>query len=361
MGLIDRTHIPENFYDWTSTMLLAQPEPQYFYTQMWRAALNADLMTPDAIGNPGRELPAAGAPYSPADRDRLILAEPLMSETMGAKVDFNAEPGHTVRLNRPLFANTTYTQASRFIGSNQTISTTPIAVGSEQTTLTLGRFAGPYDATNSRVAPYGIDRLDASVGVHKLSSVVGTHLKRDLDRTIDSFFVTLLDLGTAVYPSGMTAVNDATIAGALALDYETISRAEQLADTANAPTYPDGYRALVLTPLQVNQLRNDSQYARSAKDHPQYNILFPGYVSSVNKLHIFKSTTLNITNNSSSIPIHYGHLICPGVLGTGMGWKPEVVAASDDNYKQTVKVIWIMAAAFGLLNNTLVWSVRSSA
>ena len=362
MASFSRASVPENFYDITSDMLLVQPEPQYLYAQMFLGALGASLTVPGELGMPGRGIGGAGAPYSAEDRDRLALANPMMREVIAAEIDFNGKPGNSIRINRPVFANTTYTEASRRVASGTTISTTPITVSSQQTNLTLYRYGGPYDSTNSRVAPYAIEAFDANMGVHKAASIHGTHLKRDFHRFIDAVNVSMLDLAsTAVYPEGMTAVNDATTAGMFPFTYEQLCRVGRDMDIANLPTFSDGFRALVLTPTQVNQLRQDEKYRQASQFLPEYNVLFPSYVGSVNKFHIFQSNTLSVTNNSSSIPIHYGHAIAPGALLAGMGRPPRVAPSSNDNYGETALVVWLADLAFALANNSFVISVRSSA
>ncbi len=362
MASYSRASMPEEFYDKTSDMLLVQPEPQYLYAMLMLGALRASLSTGGEIGMPGRSVGGVGAEYSSAESARLMLSSPMTTDLFAAEVNFSAAPGNTIRINRPLFENTTYTESSRRIASGTSISTTPITPSAEQTNLTLFRYGGPYDAANSRVAPYAIEAFDANMGVHKAASIVGTHMKRDFHRFCDRVIGDLLDLASATdRPEGMSADNDATAAGSFPMTYELISRVERQMDDANLPTFGDGFRALVLHPEQVNQLRQDQQYARSAKDFPQYNILFPQYVGSVNKFHIFKSTTLDTDSNSSSVTIYKGHALAPGVLLAGMGRPPRVAPSTDDNYGETVKAIWLADLAFGLANNTFVRSVRSSA
>ncbi len=362
MGSFGRFSVPENFYDITSDMLLVQPEPQYLYTQLYLGALGASLTPPGELGLPGRGITGNGAPYSSAERDRLILADSLMREVIAAEVNFNALPGNTVRINRPVFANTTYTESSRRVASGTTISTTPITVGSQQTNLTLYKYGGPYDSTNSRVAPYAIEAFDANMGVHKAASIHGTHLKRDFHRFIDAVQVSLLDLAsTTNYPEGMTADNDATTAGSFPFTYEQLCRVGRDMDNSNLPTFSDGKRLLVLTPTQVTQLRQDVKYQNAARNMPEFSVLLPGFVSTVNGFHIFQDTTLTTTNNSSSVAIHKGHAIAPGALLAGMGRPPRVTANTQDNFGETALVCWLADLGFGLANNTFVVSVRSSA
>ena len=357
-----RASFPESFYDKTSDMLLVQPEPQYLYGMLCLGALRASLTIPSEMGLPGRSVGGAGAEYSSAERDRLMLSSPLTQEIFAAVVDFNKAPGNTVRVNRPVFANTTYTEASRRIASGTSISTVPITPSSQQNDITLFRFGGPYDSGNSRVAPYAIEAFDANMGIHKASSIVGTHLKRDFHRWVDAVNVALLDLASATdYPEGMTADDDATATGSFPLTYEQICRVERQMDDADLPTLPDGFRLLVLHPEQVNQLRQDLAYQRASEVHPQYNVLFPQYVASVNKFHIFKSTTLSTASNSSSVTIYRGHAVAPGALMCGMGRAPRVAPSTDDNYGETVKVIWLADMGFKVANDTLCRLVSSSA
>lgn len=361
MSSASRASLPEEFYDRTSDMLLVKPEPQYLYANLWLGAMGMSLQSPGALGLelPGRSIASSGAEYTPADRDRLILANPMFNEVVAARVDFTKEYGNTIRINRPSFTNSTYTQASRQIAGGATISTTGITVASEQTNLTLFRYGGPYSST---VKPYAIEAFDAKMSVHSMVKIHGTHLVRDCHRFLDAVQGALLDTAsTATYPAGVTAVDDVTLAGTAPMTLDQINRTEEAMDTANLPTFSDGFRALVLSPVQVRQLKNDPQYQRAAQMMPQYNILFPQYVASVGKFHIFKSTTLQITNNSSSVPIHYGHAIAPGALLAGMGRPLRVMANTNDNYGETVLVVWLGDLAFGLADNTFVVSVRSAA
>ena len=354
--------LSEEFYIRTSDQLLVQPEPQYLYAQLMLGALGISLTPPDQLGLAGREVGGVGANYTAADADRLRLSNPMFTDVIAAKVDFNGQPGSTININRPLFANTTYTESSRRIGVGSTISTTPIKMAGQQTQLTLFNYGGPYDQDNSRVAPYAINAFDANMGVHNQVRIFGTQTVRDFHKFCDAVYVSLLDLAaTAVYPEGMSAVNDATATGSFPFTYEQLTRTENLMDTANLPTFPDGFRAIVLTPTQVNHLRRDEEYQRASQFFPQYSILFPQYVASVNKFHIFKSTTLSTTANSSSIAIQYGHAIAPGALLSGMGRRPRVTPNTNDNYGETILAIWLADLAFGLSNNTFVYSVRSSA
>lgn len=368
MATGSRVTLPQEFYDKTDDkLLLVQPEPQYPYASMFLGAMAASLDVGE-FALPWRDAKIAqtGANYGaggmmPAERDRLILSSPLMTDVIAGKVDFNAAPGNSVRINRPSYITTTYTEVSRRIPSGSTISTVPVAAASEQTNLTLYRYGGPYDAANSRVAPIAIEAFDANMGVHKLVQVSGNTLVRDFHRFIDAVNVSLLDLASVVtYPEGMTQDNDATAKGSFPFTLELLLRTERIADDASLPQFADGFRMAVLTPTQCEQLALDPLYGRMSAYHPLYNALFPSYVKSVSKTHIFKSATLTTKANASSVNVHYGHYIAPGALLGGMGRQPHTAPSTDDNFGETAKIVWLADLAFGLADNRFVLSIRST-
>lgn len=363
MGVYDRAQMPENFYDVTSDMLLVQPEPQYPFAEMFLGALGLSLNTDSLLGLPGRTVPQVGAPYTPADRGALMLSNPVMRELIAAKVDFNAMPGQTVRLNRPVYANTTYTESSRRIVSGQSISQTPITVASQQTNLTLYCYGGPYDSTNGRPAPYGIASFDSNLGVHNSAQIHGSQLNRDFRRFIELVNISLLDLeSSVVYPDGMTAANDATTAGQFPMRLEQLTRAHRDANNSNLPTFSDGFRMAALTPTQIQQLEVDPQYQRAGQFFPEYNVLFgAAYKKSVAGFHVFEVNTLTTTLNSSSIAVHQGHVVSPGTLLAGMGRRPRVMPNTNDNYGETILVMWLADLGFGIANNTFSIGLRSAA
>lgn len=362
MSIGSRVSMPSEFYDKSDDNLLIQPIPQFLYADFFLNAMAASLTVPSDLGLPGRSISGQGADYQdPVQRDQLRLSNPITQDLMQVKIDFNGAPGNTIRINRPAYATSTYTEVSRRVASGQTISTTPITPLGEQNNLTLYRYGGPYSNAQSSVAPLAIERFDAEMGVHNLVKIIGNTLVFDFRKFIDAVINSLLDLAsTTIYPEGMSADNDATTAGSFPFTYEQLLRTERTADDNNLPVFADGFRIAVLPPLFCEQLGIDPLYARASQFHPLYNNLFPQYVKSVSKTHIFKSTTLSSVANSSSVNIHRGHYMGPGPLMGGMGARPQVWDSTNDNYGQSALVVWLADLAFGLADNRLVLSVRAS-
>lgn len=357
---VSRITLPENFYDVTSAKLLAQPEPQYPLASLFLSAIGSSLPIPSGIGLDGRQVPSAGASYPGVNQDRLILAQALPGSLFALGIDFAKTPGNTVRINRPAFADTNYEQSKRKVASGSTISTTPINIGSEQTHLVLERYAGPYDTTNNRVAPFAIEAFDANMGVHSAPSMVGVHLARDFHKFLDAVHVVLGNSGTAVYPDGMSADNDATTDGSFPLTVETLSRVEQSMDEAHLPRLPDGKRVFMCTAKQWKQLKHDPEYEANAHEHPEFNILFSSYKSTIGGFHVFVSETLTKSTNGSGVAVHRGIAMAPGCFMGGMGRPPRVASSTEDNYGETAKVIWLADLAFGITDSRFFRSVRSA-
>lgn len=358
--------IPEEFYIKTSDKLLIAPRPRFIFAKWFLDSMALSLGMPAGMGLDGRQIMGQGAAYTQFDQDALTLARDLPSALLAAKIDFRGEPGSTIKLNRPKFVNSTYTTASRRVGRDQTISNQPISVGSEQNNLVLERYSGPYgtdSAGNTGVRPYGIDRFDAGMGVHNLVQVHGLYLMDDFHQFIDAQFPGFGELSTvtSVYADGMTADNDANAADSFPFALLQISKVEESMDTANLPTLQDGFRVMVITPIQWRQLKHDPEYQRLTRYYEEYNIIYgKNYLGSVGKFHLFESNTLLKPLNSSSIPVQHGLALAPSVFLGGSGELPRVGTHTDDNYGERALIVWLAYLAFGLADVNFIRSVRSA-
>lgn len=366
MPQISRATLPQEFFDYYSSALLIQPEPMYLHARLIKMALNASFDVGSQLGLPlaGRQFGGTGEPYqSNPETGRLVLSDGLYDQSLHVVPELGSAPGHTIRINRPSYANTTYTQVSREVAAGTTISTTPVAVGSEQTSITVRRFAGPYDSVNSRVAPYGIDRFDGSVMLHRPAQIVGLNMKRDFDRTLDHFGVLLFDqANTIVRPTGMTDDNTPAVAGDFPFTWRLLQSTERQMDDANIPYFPNGKRVMALHPTQCEQLGNDAEFQRLARYDSTFNPLFNGtYFKTVGTWDLFKSTTLTTaTASPSNVTVRYAQAWGPGAVGCGAGEMPRVAYNSQDNYGETALVIWLWYAGFEVLDSRFIFRITTS-
>jgi hypothetical protein len=359
-----RVTLPSNFYDVTSPKLLKQPEPQYFWAMLLAAAeARSTLQAAGGIGMPGREITGSGLAYA-SELDRLILASASeCAEAISVEESLGSGPGHTIRINRPAFSGGGYTVADRKIGPSTTISTTPIDVSGEQTTITLERVVGPFKSGGSTPQPYAIDAMDAQLGVHKLSDIVALHLRRDrmvyIDTVVNSYFN---EATTAIlYVGSAAADNDYTTAAAGQCDADLLFRVEESLASRHIPSFSNGRWKMALNSRALRQLKTDSIYATYAKDHADgKNPLFPGYVSTLGRLDLYEVNTIASASNSSSVTVYKNVAFGPGAVGYGVGKRPQVQPSSDDNYGETGKVIWCAYEGLTCLDERFIVSARTT-
>lgn len=353
--IISRAGLPEEFMDVVSAAVLRQPEPQYLHASLFKQALSGafNIENMGSMGLPigNRAIPSGGAPYTDAVSDRLMLAmpDPVYSAAIKVVPEMSDRVGHTVRINRPRFGDSVYTLASREVASGSQISTTAIDLSSEQVTLTLKRYVGPSNGTNP--APYAVDKLDATRSVHSMAGLVGKHMQRDLDKFLDKVMVTLLGSGTTtLWPGSVTSDNTPTAVGDMPGDLDVLFRAEETLRLANIAPFSNGRYMAIITPTFARQLKQDPMFQRLSRYFPQTNPIYQSYLATCGALDIFLSNTLSSANNSNSVPVYTNQVFGPEMVGAGVSRLPTVVPNTQDNYGEQALLVWIMYAAFGVLD-----------
>jgi len=363
-----RVTLPAEFFDQTSAMMLRQPEPAYVFAQLAFAAnARAELMATDpgslfAAGRP--PLPSSGAAVPPFSSNQLQIGALPVSESIAVVAELGQKGlGHTIRINRPIFSGGGYTEKDRIIGSQQTISVTPIEVGMEQVALTVKRYVGPFASGGSVPQPYAIDRLDAGRSVHGLAGIVGMNLSRDRMKWLDTVMGLLFDgaVSNVVRAGGISADASFPTVGEQPFDLDTLFRAEELLSAANIPRFSDGRYQAIISPRQMRQLRLDPDFSNQAKEDTQYNLLTGGAWINVGPgIRVAQSTTIQTdTATISGQTIQRGVMFGPGAVGYGIDDACRVAPSTDDNYGETAKVIWIAYEGFGLLDESFLCSMRS--
>jgi hypothetical protein len=363
MALINRASLPEEFFDITSAKVLVQPEPQYIFALLAKMALGSAMMLAAAsqLGiSPQRAIPDTGLQYTLPGADRLNLAapDPQVSNVILSVAELGTpQIGHTIRINRPRYGSGGFTLAAREVPSGATISTTAIDLQSEQVTVTLKRYGGPYDPNAGNVAPLALDRFDSSRSVHSIAQVVGTHMQRDFDKWADTIVATFLGNGsTTLWPNGFTADSGSANQGDMPLDIDLLFRGYETLKLGNIPMFPNGrYRAFI-SPTGARQLKNDPQAAGYNRyDTGGLNpVTAPGgmpqtgYLFSFTGCDVFEATTLPVNANGNSINITTNIMAGPGMMALGAGALPYVTSSTDDNYGESAKVIWLAYIGWNL-------------
>lgn len=357
MSTIDRASLPQEFFDVTSARLLVQPEPQYSYARLFVDALGAAPPNVEALGHMSESFGAGGAPYMNLDEMMSTFSKNVFRDAITVVPEIGARPGHTVRINRPAFTDGVYTLAAREIPSGSTISTTGQSVSAEQVSLTLKRFGGPgYSGGTgaNSVRPLSIERFDAGLSLHQMVGIADIHIKRDFHRWVHYVIATLLDGASTsnnVFPDGKSAVTDFVAAGDGPMSFDMVLKAGRIFADANIPMFSNGRWGMTLAPRQVEQLKKDPSFKEQAVFHQEYNTLFQGlYVGTVGDFDVFRTTALN-TGTNAGVTYYKGHIFGPGALGAGVGGVPRVAHSTNNNFGETDLIIWLMYAAFSLLDS----------
>lgn len=360
---LSRITLSSEFFDRTSAKMLVQPEPQYLYAQLvFMADAQAQLRRAERLGvSPERAIAGMGADVPGFEAMRLVLSDGVRSEAIMTTDELApGKVGHTVRFNRPIFTDSTYTEAARTIAASQSISTTAIDVTAEQVSLTIKRFAGPYGA--SSVQPYAVDRFDAEHSVHSLANTVGMHLARDRWKFVDTIMSGLFDTvasGYTIFPgdssNAITTDASAFVASVTGsqrpFDVETIFRAEEKLQGANIPRFANGAYIAILSPKQVRQLRSDPQFKALAVFDASRNPLARSFVASIGNVEIYVSAT-NATDSStvSGVTIQHGVMFGPNKIGFASAGPCRVASANEDNFGETAKVVWMAYEGYANLD-----------
>lgn len=360
---VSRINLSSEFFDRTSAKMLVQPEPQYLYAQLvFMAEAQAQLRRAERLGvSTERAVGGMGADVPGFESVRLVLADNVRSEAIMTTDELApGKVGHTIRFNRPIFTDSTYTEAARTVAASSSISTEAINLTAEQTSITIKRFAGPYGA--SAVQPYAVDRFDAEHSVHSLANAVGMHLARDRWKFMDTVMGGLFDTvasGYTIFPGNsnndITADSSAFVASVTGsqrpFDVETIFRAEEKLQGANIPRFANGSYIAILSPKQVRQLRSDPAFKQLAVFDSSRNPLARSFVASIGNVEIYVSAT-NATDSStvSGVTIQHGVMFGPSKVGYANAGPCRVAAANEDNYGETAKVIWLAYEGFGNLD-----------
>lgn len=386
MASISRLTLPSEFQDAADAVMLAQPQPAFFWARLTSVAqMGAEIVRSGSPFGPNadRKLVTSGAAVPSLESMQLQLGDPetlaSLASYKGAIVtDFfkGATPKQVVTMNRPVFTDSTYTEASRDV-TRATISTTALAISGEQVSITILRKSGPYSNSAAAVQPYGIEGFDANFSLHNFSQLVELHLQRDrqkyLDSVIGSRFVTGAPSENCVYPgdpSGSLSAAGSTYStqdnaafltqGDRLMDVPALHRAVRVLQEAGVPTFANGRYMAVLSTKQVEDLKNSSSYQRLAKYFPEKNPLFRSYLSTIGDIDIFQSSTNGTATANSTITVQQGVAFGPGAVAMATANPCHVECGDDTNFGQRVTVLWMADEGYQTIDNRFLVSLRSN-
>jgi len=369
-GSISRVTLPSEFFDRTSELVLRQPTDEFLYAKLlFGACARAELSRVGAEAFPGYA--PSGAAYPALADMQAALADPIRSAAITVTDELQpGKIGHTLRMNRPIFSGGGYTLAARQFQGN--LSLNPINVSDEGVSITIGKFAGPYSAAGSEVQPYAISRHDALHSVHSLVDKVGAHLAYDRNKFVDSVFALYFDSGvTPIFPgdsSGLLTTDAGAwpvvpVGSSRPMDLETILRMEEELQEAKIPRFDNGRYMCFLTPKQWRQLLSDRAYQSQSQFLQEKNLLSPGGVGALvvnGSIELYKCNTNVIdTTTVAGVSINHGVMFGPGAVGYADAGGCRVAPASENNYGEDQKVVWIAYEGSAVLDNRFTVSAHS--
>ena len=363
---VSRVTVPAEFFDVTSSLMLKQPTPEFFFAKLAIAAQSrAAISNTDAASalTGPRGVSSQGAAVMGLDEHQLMIAsDPLANALQGVEDAAKAGIGETIKFNRPIFSGGLYTETGRTVAQSSTISLTPIEIGMEQTSLTVKRVSGPASSSGTTTQPFAIDRLASQRSLHSLVQLVGLNLVYDRCAYLDAVVKALFDLGSSVVrPAGISADASFPATGEAPLDLDMLLRAEEALRTASIPRFSDGSYYAIVSPKQMRQLKTDPEFNRASAFVPGMNPILNSTITSVGQTIKLVECSTVPTDTATVVgqTIQHGMMFGPGAIGFGVADPCRVVAANEDNYGETVKVVWLAYEALGMLDNRMIVSLRS--
>jgi hypothetical protein len=366
MSSINRGTLPTNFVDhvdeFNSVLRLPQPEPQYLFAQMAMAgvvdigAQMAGMTASQLIGSMGK--------MSSPGLDRLVHVASTLPGAVTFIDAFGKGKGDTVKMPRDIYTAGTYTQSSRVLNTNASISTTGQVIHNEEVAVTLGEFIGPHNG--SSVAPFAIWNFDAEYRAAKenLVSMVGRHLGRDYIKFLDTVIRDLFrSTSNITYADSVSNVLSFTAGAGHNASLEMVLNAKKALVDREWQPFANGRYALIVPTAFNTQMLGDADYRELSAFHAaERNPIF-GYIGSVQDIDIYQCTTAKTYAATDTVPgdgnavpagatVYEALLFGPGAVGWGDALRgPKVRAADDTNYQTVTKLIWYAILAFQTLDN----------
>lgn len=379
MATVSRLTLPSEFTNPVNAALLIQPQPQFMYAMLlFQANAAAELRQGiSSVGpNASRMFESSGFAVPDLGAMQLDLTDPEQRSSVmlrGAAITSlqfpNAQPQEVVRIMRPTFVDSTYTEASRRT-TRATISTTAQNIlGNDTVSVQIDEFSGPYSNAASAVQPLGLEGFDLNMSPsHNLIERAMLDLRRDRMKTVDAILSTKMfaavQTSNYVYPgdpsqslttdnSAFTSQSDRTV------DVETLQRSAKVLKDLGIPTFANGRYMAILSTRQVLNLKSSNGYQRLARYFPEKNPLFTNYVASVDNIDIFECATNPTATANSTITVQLGLVFGPGFVGYASAKPCEVLAADDTNFGRRVSVIWSAWEGSAVMDDRFAVTVRS--
>lgn len=356
MGLGTSTTLTQEFVDLLSAQMILEPDPQYCFAELARAARARAMQIPDILGESGmaaNEVSAMGGGVG-----TLELADARWMRICGDFCMVISEPktpGDTILIDQPRYLDGSFAEADRVLTEGTPVSTTAQPPTMGQVTVTIKAYGGPYDNTQTAVAPIGISDFLKRRAKHDLVEYVGLLLRRDRNRFVDTVIVNLLLTATNETTPGDVA--DASLTAGSGLTEDMLSEMLQKLQERNIPTFANGQYLCMVSPKHIRDLRSDTafresvRYMASGGESP----LISGHVANHGNFMIVVSNNIPTSLvGGGSVTGYQGVAFGPNAIGHAIGMDAEARRSKDDDFARQDKVMWVAHEGWHLLDDSFV-------
>lgn len=345
--------LTQEFVDQLSQQLLLEPDAQYVFAMLAGAARAGALGIPDILGEAG-----AAANMQEAMGAGLGTLKLLDQRWMTVARDFAmvvsepTVPGMVILIDQPRYLGGTFTEASRNLTEGTRITANPQAPTMGQVQVTIKPYGGPHDGAD--VAPIGISDFLKRRSRHDLVSYVGTLLRRDRNKFVDTLILALMLAGTHVTTPGGSA-EAALTAGALLTEDELAAMLRALQER-NIPMFANGMYMLAITPKHFQDLRADTKFRESVRYLQNESPLITGHVANHGGFMIVISNNIptKAVGAGGAVTGYQGVAFGPNSIGWGIGMDVEARRSKDDDYGREDRVVWLAHEGWSLLDDNFV-------
>jgi len=370
-------NLPAEFHDTLSSTFLLQPDLEFIFARWaYGAAAQAGMLDEDGFDvvlmqlREGR-FPVQGDIANLAQATQMGAGGPLMISgalTFPDLVKMVVEarrPGEVIKMNRPRFIDGAASESGRRLApSTRVFGTNSQPLLMEQVDVTVREYGGPGDA-NGAIVPINVADFASARSLHNLAALVGVELKRDRNKFIDVVIRDLLIAAAAAnsdgvtYGGGVAAATAFTADGAESMDLTTLLRARTAMTGRKVPGVLGGKYICVIDYRAATDLKDDSAYQRQGVFHPEYNVLFPGYMKTVENLVICESNNMpTLTSSIGGATRAYQSLIMgAGCLGWASGRGARVMRDNDDDGGRINQYAWNAHEGWEVLDHRFVQKI----
>jgi N4-gp56 family major capsid protein len=363
------------FTDRLSQRLLIVPDPQFVFARWaYAAAAKAGMQSIDSYNMAMLQLQEGRV----ADVGALANTNQAMSSGMGGPLTLAgqnftfpdmmlmaaeaAQPGTTIKLNRPRFTDGATTLANRRVAPQTKLAGNTQAITRDQVDVTIYEYAGPGDSSGN-VVPISLSLFAQARSAHDLLSDIGNQLRRDrykfLDDTIIGYLVAAAESNASGTTRGADVAANSNFVGSgnEPMTLDLVFKAVEQLKTRYVPGLGfDGRYVAVLHPHQIQQLKNDPRYQASAVFMQGYNVLFPGYATTIENVVLCESQRMPTVTNlgAGSVTGYKGVVLGPQALAWALAKDAWSARDKADDFGRFARFVWMAHEGFSVADSTFV-------